>query len=1451
MMFGSVLSQSVAKVRVLAKCTFGFSVMGALAVGDLDCPADARFVTEFDAIPGFWTYIVGLDRNDLIAELIQNDLDQGATCTVISFERTCLVCDGNGKPVDPNGWQRLRKILGAGDEVPAKRSRLGVKNHGLKTAFTIGDEIRLLSAGQAIVQTLYAKGRNKPPHPGASEHPMEDHQAPPDGCRVIVRYRDTDLEPTQGEAIKLDMVSMEEIDALFQSACVNTPEQFAGIVSPEITPQYEIILRHWRLGEVRFFFSCTRPRKIVRRMEIFQRRCTVGGTFSPLPEALREQAVRRLVPLKGVLKDRVADFFRRGRSYFVEASWPIDARGKPKTEAGKFRYPIGYPPNSHEARTGHSANFNAPFVSDKERHAPVRHEATYKELREACESLLIDALARYTIPRWRADGLKPVVPNPDADDGDEVVRPLLAELAKRGALPVLNWRQTAELAVKTKKDSVKALALQPADRRSSRNARRYRFVVPALTWAEDAINPLLSLLCPRSEIQLHPRTHTDIIRLLADPNTPGFAEDFVTFDENDVFDRVTTDGNQFFGAIVDPEHEFSKPFIVQVYLDLIKLALDKSQFDAKKEDALVLALLLPDVHGQATAFRDLYSSVSLPSNIPSLCLPPILDPGLVTHALFKRRKWKLQRFTMSAFLEDGTLQDADEDTRRKFWNWLCQNGRHIVPRDRPKLADLIIWPDENGSLCKISDLCNPRSWRIGTVLVGFIRRPHEQVRRSNLVSVGGKAQTSIRRVPTEGEIAHWLDTRLARFEIGSIPDVATTEELERFEADFAILLKNATIARLLKRIGVTLPALAQDGSVQPRAELVIPSQKNNLLALPSRFLLKDRIGTARIDTLSAPLSAPTTKMLLSTFGEDPNNFSALHPRLRHFLSVTEPDDDERVRLAKMPIIPVHRNWRAPSELAFRGNRGDYWGVWKTRISGEDLSQDDQRRYRAAGVMSASPNAVTSREFCEWLSDQDQPVVERHIPCVLRHILHPKGPRDWATRFTDIPFIPVKGGDGLRLISLRTALAPRKPVYLSDAGDNIGDAVIGKDRAVLLVIDHVREVTEPISEPLRMLGVRSLREALKEPESVASIGNGVPVSGDILAQFRELQSTRFQSKFLKRINKLGVESKFVRSDWKFRLGRVKEIRFADEVEVRYRFRQKLYLLKVDAGFDPSSGVFWMRRGGSIGHGNLYESMAKQLVFKPTARPIDLFALEYAVGLEIDDPSFGRSAGSGLDASDDDTSADDLGALGNDGEANGRLGESGGGHSPFIPDPTRNIPKFHPMSNEPVGPRGRSRGQPGTPGTGRGGSPRQASDFEKKQIEELKLDQYASHCQMCLCKRSPLELAPAGSYIEWEEVRRKVMEAHHPDLVSIGGARHAGNLILLCKLHHDNYGRQFTRARVTAALRDNPKGKSICFGDDSHVKGQQIKLKISGTGEVIKLFFTDHHIEYWLSQETTSD
>ena len=120
-------------------------------------------------------------------------------------------------------------------------------------------------------------------------------------------------------------------------------------------------------------------------------------------------------------------------------------------------------------------------------------------------------------------------------------------------------------------------------------------------------------------------------------------------------------------------------------------------------------------------------------------------------------------------------------------------------------------------------------------------------------------------------------------------------------------------------------------------------------------------------------------------------------------------------------------------------------------------------------------------------------------------------------------------------------------------------------------------------------------------------------------------------------------------------------------------------------------------------------------------------------------------------------------------------------------------------------------------------------------------------MCLCDQAPQELAPAGSYVQWEEVRRRVVEAHHVDPKSGGGARHAGNLILLCKQHHDNFGRRLTRTAVTTALRASPSERRIRFGVDSEVKGQQIELEISDTGESVTLFFSNHHADYWLSQE----
>lgn len=1433
--------------------------MDAATVNRLGSSAKVTFVTEADWIPGFWNYLLNLDRNDLIAELIQNDLDQDATCTVVSFEQDHLVCEGNGRPVEADGWKRLRKIQGAGDSVPAKRGRIGVKNHGLKTAFTIGDEIRLMSAGQAIVQTLYAKGRSRRPYPGASSEPQPDPQAPTEGCRITIRYRDADIEPPQGEANVLAATRAEDIDALFRSACASAPEQFAGIVSPEVAPRYEIVLRHWRLGEARFAFSCTRPRKIAKRIELFRRRCTVSGTISSLPDGLQEQAARRLVPLKGRLRQRVADFFRRGNRFFVEVSWSIDRRGKPRTGTGRFRYPIGYPYDSHEARTGHSAYFNAPFASDNTRHGPARNEATNKKLRERCEGLLIDVLARHAIPRWGPDGLSALVPQADRENRDATIRPLLAALVRQKAMPTLKWRDAVELLAKSRK-----IKIPPAGRRLSARGmhgepRKYCFVVPVMRSERTTIHPSLSLVTPRSENLLDPRINPAILELLADGHTDGFPERFVTFDENDALTRAAGEGNEYFEAPADLDHEFARPFVAWAYLDVIEEVLRHDECDEDTEDSLLEAFLLPDVYGNPTRFKDLYASAPLPSDVPGLRLPPILHPDFVAHPLFRRRKWHRPKYTMARFLEGGTLQASDERTRRLFWNWLRQNEHRIARRERLKLVDVAIWPDENGRLCRIPDLCDPRSRRAATILGRSIRRPHEQVRRSKLVSAGSKARTSIRRMPTKDEIVDWLETPMAAFVPDGTPDAATTGALHRFESDLAVLLKDTAIARLLEATGVTLPALARDGSIRQRTALVMSGLSNDRLALPGRFVLKDHQRAALLNKLSPTLSAPTATMLLNAFTEDPGNFSALQPRLQQFMTRTEPGDDERLQLADMPILPAEGQPRAPSALAFTSTRGDYWGAWKIRISGKGLSQEDQRRYRAAGVTSALPDQETSRTFFLWLSRQDEAVLQRHIPCVLRHILHPHGPPRWAEIFTDVPFVPAKSQSGLRLVSLRSA--QRAPVYLPDAG-NIGEAIIRRDSAVLLVIDHVKEVTEPVSEPLRKLGVRSLREALKEPQYVSGTADITSAAADVLAWVHALQSSQFRRTFLKRLDALGVEPELVRHDWRDRLGRIKGIRFAVEVEARYHFRRKPYPVEVDAGFDPASGIFWMKRDHDIGPSSLYEAIAAQLVFKPAARPVHLLALERALKLEIKDPSFGRPTGAGRGLDDNDDRAKDAGPDAHDDEENEEVGaesdpgEAVFGHSPFVPDPTRNTPKPGPISSSLTGTSRRPAREGRAPGPSKDESdPRSAPELEKEHVEALKRTHYASHCQMCLCERSPMELAPPGSYIQWEEVRRRVVDAHHADLKSAGGARHAGNLILLCKLHHDNYGRRLTRAAVTAALECDTSERIIRFGVDdetvSEIKGREIELVIPDNGETVKIFFTGEHAAYWLSQARISE
>ena len=152
-----------------------------------------EYVQHFDVVPQFWQFLTELRFDDLIVELIQNELDANASRTTITFYADRLVCQGDGEPVSEDGWRRLAFVMGAGDQVESKRFRIGVKNHGLKACFGLGDEIVLRSDGRSTIQTLYKDGLDEHPSPGTLPRPEPDDGAPLTGCLVEVPYRTKSL----------------------------------------------------------------------------------------------------------------------------------------------------------------------------------------------------------------------------------------------------------------------------------------------------------------------------------------------------------------------------------------------------------------------------------------------------------------------------------------------------------------------------------------------------------------------------------------------------------------------------------------------------------------------------------------------------------------------------------------------------------------------------------------------------------------------------------------------------------------------------------------------------------------------------------------------------------------------------------------------------------------------------------------------------------------------------------------------------------------------------------------------------------------------------------------------------------------------------------------------------------------------------------------------------------
>lgn len=1386
----------------------GTTTMAASASANIDAdPAD--FVLESDEAAEFWQFLHGMRGDDLLVELIVNDLDAKSPRTVIRFEPDRLVCAGEGVPVDQSGWDRLRKIRGAGGSVDAKKGLFGIKNHGLKACFTLGNDIILRSAGKRTVQTLFSRGADAPAYPGALKSPLDDMEGPPSGTTVDVPYRREPFRTRQGEVFEFGGIDDAGLEQKFLEAVESLPRRLLGIIRPRFLERYTLELHHWRLGAATLEFRCGRWRMVKGAM-IFARHCKVSGS----PNVKTADVFERVLLAACDLHDDIerpefyhASSYRdiKGKLIFgskglvLEAAWMTDKSGNPRHQPGRCRYPVSYPGDQSDGATGHGFWFSAPFSSDAARHAlGAQSEAWNNKLLTQCDSLARRALSEVLLSQVGADALKLIAEVPDLGR----LKYLLNGLLEDRSLP----------------------AISP-DGRSAKIAKGVRLLAPTYTWQPDVWSPLLAKVCPASSVIVAPRTPGRVLECLADGSLTGWGDSHFRFDEVDVSDRLRgADAEHFpWPNAMSWRTSLRDPAVAAAHLDALEPAL--SQSDATKRPT-PQGMMLPDANRELQPFEALRYGLALPPDLLDIDVPPVLHPGLRHHRIFRAPGWKLDPFTFADLLETNDLGSASLAARRRFFSWLATHTEDVGRDAWPVLKSLPIWPGTSGVCLALEGLCAPPR-PIAAILGPHIVRPTREVQNLCRNVSTTRVRLRVRTDPTPEEVAAFYRARSAAFDTTAPLSTADQIAFHAFEIELCHFGSEGRLAAALKALADEAVALDSTGRLAPLDTLVRPTSQVRRLALPPRLLL-DR-PAERLDAVFPPRTRPTWDMLADTVRDDPTNTEALVPRLKALCEATR-DEDQRRSIQDVACIEVNGALRAPRELAFKGNAGDFWGRWKSTIGTQGLPDDVQELYRAVGVLRGTPDAVSARAFFLWLNAQPPAVVEQHIAQVIRHIGRGKAITAlWLTP-PQVRCIPVETDNGIALLTQADA---SKRAYIDDFPAMAEE--IRKDqtpRMVALAIDSVPETATPIADDLRAIGLNGLRAASIGPSS-ATVVMEQPAPAEFMALLASLCSDTSARRLRKQLQARDLPHGLLTARWQKRLSDIQRVRVGTGLRAQFRLGRRTYAPRVYQAVLPANHELWLEAGEDLQ--SAFFSAIAELIFIPPVRRYYADVLQAALAAEVRE--FHRTtpqADAPSQTPEDEDHDPDHTA---DPEDDEDQTETQHPHPGSDPDPSLNKPNPKPIYR---GGKGRVHKPAKSPS-----SPRVQYVDEDVQRRELKQDHYAWHCQIELAKAGPSTLSPAGSYAEFKENRQKLIEAHHPDKVGGGGPRNAGNLLILSHLNHERVGRAISRQHVTEALRANCPSRSIQAEDGSPwVEGVVAHVNVPATGEVVGIFFTLEHRQYWL-------
>ena len=375
--------------------------------------------------------------------------------------------------------------------------------------------------------------------------------------------------------------------------------------------------------------------------------------------------------------------------------------------------------------------------------------------------------------------------------------------------------------------------------------------------------------------------------------------------------------------------------------------------------------------------------------------------------------------------------------------------------------------------------------------------------------------------------------------------------------------------------------------------------------------------------------------------------------------------------------------------------------------------------------------------------------------IIRHFAHREGVKKWWEVYPDVPCLPVEAGSELRLISRRQALRSNSRVFVPDF-EALADAIraqTGSDRVMLAVVTHPN-VTDPITEILREAGVKSLRHAASTPTAIR--GNEIgSAPANLLATVEDLRSSKMTN-LRKRLAGLELPLKYLREHWHHRVMQIRDVSIAAQVHASFRICGRDYRIETTFGFDDASGQIWLKQEADREiQTTLFEALGERVFVEGTplfaayvlqqafrqqfreATPIQIEPdAEYATNGGANEPSLSPEV---------------------------EPGDTAQTHRPIASDPSKNLPRPGPIPNTTSAANGQTS-QGSTRAQKERSSQRQpAPDLEIAHKADLKQNQYAWHCQVCLAARSPRELAPPGSYVEFSQNRQAMIEAHHADQV----------------------------------------------------------------------------------------